>query len=580
MYTFDEKFKKGAARAFRAQQGLTAFLSGLNRILPEPPGFKTEKTKDKREDKIRIADTAGDSWYLGFSERSITPPDIDTKNYYIGGNLSVPPRRVRGVLDDIKVRAIAISDGEQRAAEVFCAVDCIGITNTVVRRIRSELDSFCRTNNVGYINIFSTHAHSSIDTMGIWSVTGKKFFENISKLITHSQPLPSVDGAFIDLIVEKTKKAVAEAVRNMEPGRLFAAQIGENSVEKLEKYSAKKPYGDMTLSEYGIKDFIFAKRPPREYSPRLNRLRFVPDNGASRPTVLVNFGAHPYANGLRIKNNRGDMLSADFPFYMEREINSAGENFIFINGAVNGIYPNRGAGGVKEENFTRQTEALGRDLGKLVLAMTKECEEIEQNSLLSPKNSGEAYKSAVERIGKCTVKEHELEPKLISIHKETALRVDNPLEKIIGKLGFACFDMTRPAKGIYELETETGYLELGGEFKALLVPGEITPGLVSGTGDMLAENSITNRASGFKSLCDIVGGDTAVFGLANDALGYIIPDNDYCMFFAGYGKLAEKLFFKDYAHYQEMFSIGAHTASAFAAGVEDMMKSFKARLNK
>ena len=32
------------------------------------------------------------------------------------------------------------------------------------------------------------------------------------------------------------------------------------------------------------------------------------------------------------------MLSADFPFYMEREINSAGENFIFINGAVNGIY--------------------------------------------------------------------------------------------------------------------------------------------------------------------------------------------------------------------------------------------------
>lgn len=45
MYTFDEKFKKGADRAFRAQQGLTAFLSGLNRILPEPPRFKTENRK-------------------------------------------------------------------------------------------------------------------------------------------------------------------------------------------------------------------------------------------------------------------------------------------------------------------------------------------------------------------------------------------------------------------------------------------------------------------------------------------------------------------------------------------------------
>ena len=57
----------------------------------------------------------------------------------------------------------------------------------------------------------------------------------------------------------------------------------------------------MTLSEYGIKDFIFAKRPPREYSPRLNRLRFMPDNGAEPPDSSVNFGAHPYANGLRIK---------------------------------------------------------------------------------------------------------------------------------------------------------------------------------------------------------------------------------------------------------------------------------------
>ena len=46
MYTFDEKFKKGVDRAFRAQQGLTVFLSGLNKILPEPPGFKTEKPKD------------------------------------------------------------------------------------------------------------------------------------------------------------------------------------------------------------------------------------------------------------------------------------------------------------------------------------------------------------------------------------------------------------------------------------------------------------------------------------------------------------------------------------------------------
>ena len=83
-------------------------MSGLNKILPEPPGFKTEKPKDKREDTIRIADTAGDSWYLGFSERSITPPDIDAKNYYIGRqSFRSAAQGSRALLDDIKVRAIA-----------------------------------------------------------------------------------------------------------------------------------------------------------------------------------------------------------------------------------------------------------------------------------------------------------------------------------------------------------------------------------------------------------------------------------------------------------------------------------------
>ena len=64
MYTFDEKFKKKASPRVQGAAGVDAFLSGLNKILPEPPGFKTEKPKDKREDTIRIADTAGDSWYL------------------------------------------------------------------------------------------------------------------------------------------------------------------------------------------------------------------------------------------------------------------------------------------------------------------------------------------------------------------------------------------------------------------------------------------------------------------------------------------------------------------------------------
>lgn len=80
MYTFDEKFKKGAARAFRAQNGMTAFLGGLNKLLPEPPAFGECKTKEEEPTVARIADTAGDRWYLGFSEQSIVPRDVGKRH--------------------------------------------------------------------------------------------------------------------------------------------------------------------------------------------------------------------------------------------------------------------------------------------------------------------------------------------------------------------------------------------------------------------------------------------------------------------------------------------------------------------
>ena len=39
-----------------------------------------------------------------------------------------------------------------------------------------------------------------------------------------------------------------------------------------------------------------------------------------------------------------------------------------------------------------------------------------------------------------------------------------------------------------------------------------------------------------------------MFGLANDAIGYVVPDNDYCMGLV-------------FNHYQETLSLGKNTAS-------------------
>ena len=54
-------------------------------------------------------------------------------------------------------------------------------------------------------------------------------------------------------------------------------------------------------------------------------------------------------------------------------------------------------------------------------------------------------------------------------------------------------------------------------------------------------------------------GDVTVFGLANDAIGYIVPDNDYSMGLV-------------FDHYQEILSLSRETASTIMNGFAQMAK--------
>ena len=50
-----------------------------------------------------------------------------------------------------------------------------------------------------------------------------------------------------------------------------------------------------------------------------------------------------------------------------------------------------------------------------------------------------------------------------------------------------------------------------------------------------------------------------IFGLANDAIGYIIPDNDYAMALA-------------FGHYHETLSLGEKTALTLTQAYENIIK--------
>ena len=75
--------------------------------------------------------------------------------------------------------------------------------------------------------------------------------------------------------------------------------------------------------------------------------------------------------------------------------------------------------------------------------------------------------------------------------------------------------------------TEIGYLELGNDVGVMLAPGELAPEILYG-GVTSAEQTWLGEGWDYPSLDSVVGVETLLcFGLCNDQIGYVIPDNDF-----------------------------------------------------
>ena len=570
----------------KLERKLNSALESINDKIPIPQHFKYSKKKLlNNSESCSIIESVGDCWYLGYSNYSIKPYDISIKKYYIGGNISIPPRKVKRIIDDIKVRTICVSAGKDKEKIVLSCVDCIGITNVYVNRIRRELKDFCEKNNISSINIFSTHSHSSIDTMGVWSITFKKFLSNIIQLNDKNIPYPTVDIDYMDYLIEKVKASIMDSLADLKPGKMHVLKLGEDSSTCIKEKICKEIGFDKEkhvwnevwqkkweseflkkdISEIGIFEYILAKRYPYEFLPCMTRIRFEPLDETKLQTIILNFSAHPYSNGLKVWSEwKGDGLSGDFPYYMEKVFNENNINFIFFNGAINGIYTKRGAAHSSNKINTtigEQTETIGRDLAGIALAVNKTEDEILSNFSLNPVDRSDCYKSMIERELKMNVCETEVLPKIIECKKDIYIKCSNPIEKIFGKLNFAQFNAYRTDENELFLKSEIGYIQLGDFLRFVLIPGELTPELLTGIKENEYRISISNNEEHLTSINNIFGENTIVLGLANDAIGYIIPDNDYCMLHLGNGVLSKKILGQNYTHYQEMFSLGHCTAS-------------------
>lgn len=557
-------------------------LDLAGRLLPDPPSI-SEAADDASyagNREIAAADGAQSAWYLGFAQELLTPEDFGEKTYYAGGTFSRPAvmRKTKTGLcvplrekaSDIYARAAALHDGTGRGISVIAVADCIGLSNADVREIRARVaEKAGGAFTFSDITVAATHDHSSIDTQGIWTDSPRKAVQNyFSRLFLRERGKTEqgADADYMEFLYETVSDTILRACRGMESGSLtFARKDGmDDYLRFLNRSNLQTVIGEM------------------------DRFVFTPDDPQHRPTMLVHFTAHPYYTAFvrnEAQGQRGDQLSGDYVAYMGDVIEEAGYNFLFLNGSVAGSYP-------EPERFVnlqfnehterdRAMRVYGTALGRIALAMTKTQDEIFADPLLydaeEEQEARRVYDEAVEQEIQWTaetfgetitrdnfppfhcwyadwqpISETALSPRLDTAMREVRFKAENPLIRLIGKLGIVHYRILREGRDYYTI-SETGVLRFGDGKDAVtlaLVPGELFPELEAGGAMLTAEGSCRKTAFGYPTIRGMFGENTVVVGLANDAIGYILPDNDYAMM----------LDFE--AHYHEWLSLGGSTASA------------------
>ena len=488
-------------------------------------------------------------WNLGFGKASMVPENLKdgTKEYYTGGYFT---QKINGAFDDQGANAVALTDGSGRGTLIMIAIDGIGVCNDDVRTIRGEIEKRLAAEGIESdiiaINVNATHCHTVIDTQGFGlEPLLKTIFTNLFSFLPLVEKTRSVDPEFHQLMINGAAAAGVQAYKNMEPGELYYFETDGIGYSERNNNYLDDPYG-----------YIFNKRYDMEgYQHVIACFKFVPDNKESVPTVFANVGGHPTTINRETK-----LLSADYPNYIEEKMNEAGMNFAFVQGAQSPISVNAGA--VENEEILAEIDAE--------IAADPTVEDYKQAKKLGYEFARliiDAEKNATPVAPVVNVRMAE-----VTIPLEYGLM---ELGAVSGLLGFTTVrDKSAPAG--YSIISEVGYVELGTDLVMVTVPGELVPQLVYGN---VVDKTMSYLGTDWELdyTADLVGeGKTVlVVGLCNDAIGYIVPDNDYAPFIADTiwnTELGEKLFGEYQRHYEEMLSTGSKAGSTVIGALNDVVK--------
>lgn len=303
----------------------------------------------------------------------------------------------------------------------------------------------------------------------------------------------------------------------------FMQILIDGAVTAAEAAYADRCEGTISYSATKTAGLQEDSRAPQVYDDQLYQLHFTPADAAHNGIRLLSFAAH--AEALRGDNT---LVSRDYPGVVCDIITEkTGEDVLFLPGAIGGLI--------------------------MTPELTQGAFDARENLHLT----GEA-------IAACALtaeKGRPLPPALQYSQVQWETPLDNTIFLYYKFLGILQNDVRQSLNGTYYLQTELTVIGLG-DLALALLPGEIFPELVSGTGDPVDPEGL-KQIAGRYGLEDVL-----VVGLANDEIGYIVPPSDFV--------LDETLpYFREAEgdHYEETNSLGPACAEDLADAFEKACKA-------
>ncbi len=438
-------------------------------------------------------------------------PDLTTEKVWLAG-FGAKGRRPTGVHDPLYARIVLLREGDKTVALV--GLDLLGFYLNDTQALRR---AWAKGASDKVLFVHATHTHSGPDTLGLWG------------------PLPGVSGVN-ERYMARVNRRVVEALGLLESQLKPATASG----------------GTGRLDPRGLCRDL---RDPQVIDPNLGVLRLRGADGEAVATI-VNWSCHPEVLG-----RENTLITADFPGPLcARVEEKTGGQCLFLSGAIGGLM----SPDADTENFY-ETARIGAAVADAALALKTPA-----------KGRGLAYRADKPRVPVENSRYLLFLPALTAGHDlsradGTPIPASRAWPLAIRHLLFGLSEKNRPW-----IETEVSVLDVG-PARFLGIPGELFPELAIGGYDgryafgrpvVAKDGPARDLASAPKGpyLRDLIKAPVPMLvGLANDMLGYVVPEYDFQV------RPSKSMLPRLPGHYEETNSVGPSATRILTGAAERLL---------